>query len=109
MNKSSIIGVYNASAQEISIDYNGFNYLVVFGEHVNGGYFAIINHSVCGDLAGLKDVGYNAEIPERFWRLLLQRLRRCDMPLQNIIFIYVFYRVCRLLWEAGTEGKGNER
>lgn len=31
------------------------------------------------------------------------------MPLQNIIFIYVFYRVYRLLWEAGTEGKGNER
>nr|DAF67102.1 MAG TPA: hypothetical protein [Caudoviricetes sp.] len=25
------------------------------------------------------------------------------MPLQNIIFIYVFYRVCRLLWEAGME------
>ena len=61
MNKSSIIGVYNASAQEISIDYNGSNYLIVFGEHVNGGYFAIINHGVCGDLAGLKDVDYNAE------------------------------------------------
>ena len=43
MNKSSIIGIYNASAQEISIDYNGSNYLIVFGEHVNGGYFAIIN------------------------------------------------------------------
>ena len=61
MNKSSIIGIYNASAQEISIDYNGSNYLIVFGEHVNGGYFAIINHGVCGDLAGLKDVDYNAE------------------------------------------------
>ena len=61
MNKSNVVAVYDASAQEISIDYNGFNYLVVFGEHVNGGYFAIINHGVCGDLAGLKDVGYNAE------------------------------------------------
>lgn len=61
MNKSNILGVYDASAQEISIDYNGFNYLIVFGKHVNGGYFAIINHGVCGELANFEDTFWNAE------------------------------------------------
>ncbi len=61
MSKSNIVGCYPASAQEISIDYNGYNYLIVFGKHVNGGYFAIINHGVCGELATFKDIFWNTE------------------------------------------------
>lgn len=60
MSKSNI-GGYKATAKEISVNYNGMNYLIVFGEHVNGGYFAIINHGVCGELATFKDIFWNTE------------------------------------------------
>lgn len=59
--KARIVGRFEATAKEISIDYNGFNYLIIFGEHDNGGYFAIINHGVCGELASYNDTFWNSE------------------------------------------------
>ena len=61
MNKYNIVGVYGVSAYEVSVNYNGFNYLVIFGTHVNGGFFVIPNHGVCGELAEFNDVFYNYE------------------------------------------------
>lgn len=49
------------NCHELSIDYDGFNYLVIFGTHVNGGFFLILNHGVCGDLANYNDEFWNAE------------------------------------------------
>lgn len=49
------------NCHEISVDFDGFNYLVVFGTHANGGFFIITNHGVCGELAKLDDVYWNTE------------------------------------------------
>lgn len=46
---------------EVSIDFDGSNYLIIFGKHVNGGFFSIVNHKVCGELATFTDIFWNAE------------------------------------------------
>lgn len=62
MKKANIINKFEATASnELSIDYNGYNYLVIYGTHVNGGWFAIINHGVSGNLASFDDVYYNGD------------------------------------------------
>lgn len=49
-------------AHEVAIDFNGSNYLMIFGRYTNGGYFVITNHGVCGELSGSSDdVFYNEE------------------------------------------------
>lgn len=53
---------YKADArEELSIDYNGFNYLVIIGEHINGWYIAIPNWSVCTEAGHPTDIFYNHE------------------------------------------------
>ena len=62
MKENDLTYVYEATArEELSIDYEGSNYLVIYGTHINGGWFAIINHGVSGNLAGFDDVHYNEE------------------------------------------------
>lgn len=46
--KAEVKKKYKADArEELSVDYNGFNYLVIIGKHINGWYIAIPNWNVC--------------------------------------------------------------
>ncbi|MGX8835309.1 DUF6618 family protein [Amedibacillus sp. YH-ame6] len=45
---------------ELSIDCNGFNFIMIIGRYINGGFFAIINHGVSGDLSDFTDSFWNA-------------------------------------------------
>lgn len=44
---------------EISIDSNGWNFLVIFGEHINGYFIAIPNHNICIEAGCADDTFYN--------------------------------------------------
>lgn len=47
---------------EISIDTAGYNYLVIFGKHINGGFIAIPNWNVCTEASAHKgDIWENTE------------------------------------------------
>lgn len=62
MEKANIVNRFNATNEEcLSIDFDGFNYLLIYGDYVNGGWFAIVNHGVSGDLSNATDVFYNSE------------------------------------------------
>lgn len=52
--------VYNT--QEVSVDVGDFNYLVIYGKHINGWFIAIPNHGICVE-AGHPSSGlpYNIE------------------------------------------------
>lgn len=44
---------------EISVDWNGFNFLVIYGMHVNGWFVAIPNWKVCVEASNPEDVFCN--------------------------------------------------
>lgn len=47
---------------EISVDYGGNNYLVIYGQHINGGFISIPNWNVCVEASAhssWEDVLYN--------------------------------------------------
>lgn len=44
---------------EFSLDYNNFNFLVIYGEHINGWFIAIPNWNICTEAGEPTDVGYN--------------------------------------------------
>lgn len=47
---------------EMSLDFDGLNYLVLFGHHVNGGFIALPNAGVCVEASGdPNETGYNSE------------------------------------------------
>lgn len=49
---------------EFSLDFDGYNYLVIYGSHVNGGFIAIPNWETCveaSDVNQWDEVSYNAE------------------------------------------------
>lgn len=45
---------------EFSLDYNDFNFIVIYGEHINGWFIAIPNWNICTEAGEPTDVGYNA-------------------------------------------------
>lgn len=47
--------------EELSIDYNGFNYIVIIGKHINGWFIAIPNWNVCTEAGNPIDSYYNRE------------------------------------------------
>ncbi len=52
--------MYKFTAKEDSINCHGLNFLCVYGEHINGGYVAIINWGVAAELSASKyDIDYN--------------------------------------------------
>lgn len=52
-----------SNVREISVDWNGNNYLVIYGKHINGGFFSIPNWGVGGELSGSwNDTFYNGEV-----------------------------------------------
>lgn len=36
-----------SNVHEIDFDWNGFNFLVIYGKHVSGWFIAIPNHGIC--------------------------------------------------------------
>lgn len=60
MEKAELRNIYGVTANEISVDFNGNNFLIIFGRHINGGYFAIVNWGVSGELGQPTDVYYNS-------------------------------------------------
>lgn len=50
-----------SQTHEISVDWNGYNFLVIFGNHINGWFIAIPNWNVCIESAHPADVFYNRE------------------------------------------------
>ncbi len=60
--KYKIRNTYEVShTQEFSVDYNGLNYLVIYGKHINGGFIAIPNWGVSSESGNPTDIFYNTE------------------------------------------------
>lgn len=59
MKKLMNLDVSNANG--FSIEGDGYNYLVIYGSYMNGGFFCITNHGIAGDLGDFSDTFYNAE------------------------------------------------
>ena len=56
-----IRNTYEATnVHEFSVDWNGFNFLVVYGEHINGWFIAIPNWNKCTEAGEPSNVDYNA-------------------------------------------------
>lgn len=45
---------------EFSIDWSGFNFLIIYGHHKNGWFIAIPNWNKCTETGEPTDVAYNA-------------------------------------------------
>uniref|UniRef100_A0AAU8B5D3 Phage protein n=1 Tax=Dulem virus 39 TaxID=3145757 RepID=A0AAU8B5D3_9CAUD len=50
-----------SETHEISVDWNGDNFLVIYGKHINGWFIAIPNWQVCTEAGEPGDVLYNIE------------------------------------------------
>lgn len=50
---------HDVAAQEFSVDWNGFNFLIIYGKHKNGWFAAIPNWNVCTEMGNPKDEYYN--------------------------------------------------
>ena len=46
---------------EISIDVNGFSYLVIMGHHINGYYICIPNYNIGTEAGDPSSVGFNTD------------------------------------------------
>lgn len=70
--KAEIKGIYDVgNVYEISVDIGNFNYLVIYGKHINGWFISILNWNVCTEVAQPEDIIYNTE--------------RLDCVLQNML------------------------
>lgn len=56
------------NTHEISVDYGGNNFLIIYGSHINGWFIAIPNWNFCTEAATPTDTFYNIE-----------RLKRTDI------------------------------
>lgn len=50
-----------SQTQEFSVDCGDFNYLVIYGHHINGGFIAIPNWGVSVEAADPANIGYNTQ------------------------------------------------
>ena len=46
---------------EFSVDWNGFNFLVIYGHHINGWFIAIPNWNVCVEACAPLEIHYNTD------------------------------------------------
>lgn len=52
--------IYKVTAREDNINCHGLSFLCVFGQHINGGYVAIINWGVAAELSAHRnELDYN--------------------------------------------------
>lgn len=62
MTKYKVKKEYEVSdTREIALEWNGNSYLIIYGKHVNGGFFCIPNQNCGGELAGFSDTFWNSE------------------------------------------------
>lgn len=55
-------GIRNVEAHfEISVDCDGLNYALIYGQHDAGGFCAIPNHGIACEMGNANDVFYNTE------------------------------------------------
>lgn len=47
--------------QEVSVDWKGNNFLIIYGQHINGGFIAIPNWGISTEAGTPEDVFYNTE------------------------------------------------
>ncbi len=60
--KAEIKNTYEVSnTHEISVDWNGYNFLIIYGHHINGWFIAILNWEVCVYASNPTDTFYNSE------------------------------------------------
>lgn len=52
--------IYKTKAEEASIDACGYNFLCIYGSHINGNFISIINWNVSAELSDPKDIFYNS-------------------------------------------------
>jgi hypothetical protein len=65
-----ITATYKTSmVQEFSLDWNGFNFLVIYGKHINGWFIAIPNWGVSTESGEPSDKYYNATKLAQTYRL----------------------------------------
>ena len=61
-----IVGNYKADCQmEISVDSNGSNFLLLYGQHINGYWCCIPNWRIGCEMSDPSDTFYNREALER--------------------------------------------
>lgn len=65
------------NVQEFSVDHNGFNYLVIYGHHINGWFIAIPNWQICTEAGPPDSVPYNTEKLSKSFGLLNAPLAPC--------------------------------
>lgn len=59
---AEIVGEFKVGeTHEISVDWNGYNYLIIYVSHINGWFAAIPNWEVCTEISEPDDVFYNTE------------------------------------------------
>lgn len=49
-----------SNVHEISVDWNGYNFLTIYGYHINGWFIAIPNWGVCVEASDPEDTVYNS-------------------------------------------------
>lgn len=52
--------VYKTKTEEASIDACGYNFLCIYGSHINGNFISIINWNASAELSDPNDIFYNS-------------------------------------------------
>lgn len=52
--------VYKTKTEEASIDACGYNFLCIYGSHINGNFISIINWKASAELSDPNDIFYNS-------------------------------------------------
>ena len=74
---------------EISVDINGNRYLVIYGNHINGGFCCITSHNVACEMGEPSDISYNTEalvhskVPKNYAKALADAIREANMVLTD--------------------------
>ncbi len=59
-NDVKIVSAYGFSGiREISVDWNAWNFLIIYGKHVNGWFVAIPNWNVSAEIGNPGNLDYN--------------------------------------------------
>lgn len=60
--KAKIRNIFDVlNTHEISVDWNGYNFLIIYGQDVGGWFIAIPNWEVCIEASDPEDTFYNSE------------------------------------------------
>ena len=78
---------------EFSVDWSGFNFLIIYGQHINGWFIAIPNWNVCTEAGEPSNVAYNAT-------------KIAQTHIHDIAPMYLAQAIAEH-WESIKEGEGN--